>query len=475
MATPFSEYTAIPSKWDDEADIVIIGSGGAAAASAISAHEGGIRKILILEKAPFSGGASASSGGAMAASHSKLHLQGKIGIKDSEKLHYEDTIKGGNYKGNPELAKKLCYEAPNTINWMVDLGFEFKNHLMHLGGHSVPRAYNFVGAGVGMMRTARNLLKKREIPILLEHRVVDLLRDAPRKGRIKGVKVNYQGKKIMIKAKKAVIMCAGGFTANLTMRMKHDSTLNEKLGNTSSKYVTGDGIVMGKSIMADTGGMDYIQILPRTNVNGKLDKVGIETFWKIGQGAIDVNKQGKRFVNSLAKREVEASFILNQEKPVFVIYDEQIKSMASALTDEQYRKATQRGRIIKGNTIEEMARKAGINCDTLVTTIAEYNNYVDAGEDPEFNRPVLEAKIEKAPFYAIPSWTAVHYTMGGLLINTKSQVIDIWGNIIPGFYAAGEVTGGIHGTCRLGSNALAEIWTFGRIAGQMALAEEPWA
>jgi len=358
---------------------------------------------------------------------------------------------------------------------MVDLGFEFRDKLMRLGGHSVPRAHNFVGGGAGMMRTARNILKNKGIPILLEHRVVDLLRDGPRKGRVKGVKVDHGGKELIIKAKKAVIMAVGGFSANIAMRMEHDPTLNEKLGNTSTKYVTGDGIVMGKSIMADTVAMDYIQTLPRTNTNGKLDKVGVETFWKIGQGAIDVNKKGKRFVNSLAKRAVESSFILKQRKPVFVIYDEKLKSKASALNDEQYRKAIQRGRIIQGNTIEELARKVGINPDALVTTIAEYNSYVDAGKDPVFGRPVLKVKIEKPPFYAIPSWTAVHYTMGGLVINTRTQVKDIWGNIIPGFYAVGEVTGGIHGTCRLGSNALAEIWTFGRTAGQMAVTEKPWA
>ena len=464
-----------PSKWDDEADIVIIGSGGAGVASAISAYESGIRKILILEKAPFSGGASAISGGAMSASHSKLNLQKKADIKDSEKLHYEDTLKAGEYKGHPELVKKLCYEAPHTINWMIDLGFEFCSELMHLGGHSVPRAYNFVGAGVGMMRTANNLLKKKDIPILLEHSVVDLLRDWSKNGRVKGVKANHRGKKLNIKAKKAVIMAAGGFSANIAMRMKYDPTLSKKVGNTGTKYLTGDGIVMGKSIMADTVCMDYIQTLPRTSTNGKLTKVAMETFWKIGQGAIDVNKNGKRFVNSLSKRAVESSFILKQEKPIFVIYDEKIKSKVGALSDNEYRRAIKRGRIIKGNTVEDLAKKAGINASALVHTIDEYNGYVNAGIDSAFGRPALKVKIEKSPFYAIPSWTAAHYTMGGLLINTRTEVVDIWDNIIRGFYAAGEVTGGIHGTCRLGSNALTEIWNFGRTAGEMAASEESWA
>ena len=126
---------------------------------------------------------------------------------------------------------------------------------------------------------------------------------------------------------------------------------------------------MGKSIMADTVGMDYIQTIPRTNTNGKLDKVALETFWKIGQGGININKEGKRFVNCLANRAVESSQIMKQEKPIFFIYDDKIKIMASALTDEHYRKAIQKGRIVKGNTIEELAEKAGINPFVLVSTI----------------------------------------------------------------------------------------------------------
>jgi len=357
---------------------------------------------------------------------------------------------------------------------MVDLGFEFSDELMHLGGHSVPRAYNFVGAGVGMMRTAKKLLKEKDIPILVEHSVVDLLRDWSRNGRAKGVKVDHGGKKLNIKAKKAVIMATGGFSANITMRMRYDPTLSNKLGNTGNKYLTGDGIVMGKSIMAETVCMDHIQTLPRTSTNGKLTKVAMESFWKIGQGAIDVNKKGERFVNSLSKRAVESSFILKQEKPIFVIYDEKIKSKAGALNDDEYRRAIKRGRIIQGSTIEDLAKRAAINASALLSTIDKYNGYIDTGKDPVFGRPALEVKIDKSPFYAIPSWTAVHYTMGGLLINTRTEVVDIWGNIIPGFYAAGEVTGGVDGTCRLGSNALTEIWNFGRTAGEMAASEKSW-
>jgi fumarate reductase flavoprotein subunit len=461
-------------EWDRETDVVVVGSGGAGAAAALSAYEGGVRKILILEKAPFSGGASAIAGGAIATSRSKLDLQKKHGVKDSKRLHYEDTMKVGGYLGNPTLVKKLCDDAPNTIDWMIDLGFGFEDKLFHLGGHSVHRAYKFSGGGAGMMKTAKNLLKKKGIPVLLGHEVVDILRDNPRKGRVKGVKVKHKGKEIFISAKKAIVMATGGFAANLTMRMKYVPLLDEKLGNTSTKYVTGDGIVLGKSILADTVGMDFIQTLPRTSPAGKVDRASFETFWTLGHGGINVNVKGKRFVNCMADRSVEATQILRQEKPVYVIYDEKIRASAGDLTDAQYRSSIQRGRIFKGNSIRELAEKAGIDSAGLGETIKTYNSYVEDGKDLEFGRPDLNVKIEKPPFYAIPSWTAVHYTMGGLLINPKTQVMDIWGNIIPGFYAVGEVAGGIHGTSRLGANALTEIWVFGRIAGKMAARMKPW-
>jgi fumarate reductase flavoprotein subunit len=165
---------------------------------------------------------------------------------------------------------------------------------------------------------------------------------------------------------------------------------------------------------------------------------------------------------------LESGAILRQEKPIFVIYDETIKAMPGVLTDKVYTQLIQKGRIFKDDSIIGLAKTAGIDAVCLYDTVTQYNGFVDTGQDPLFGRPEVKVKIERPPFYAIPSWSAVHYTMGGLMINTKAQVVDIWGGVIPRLYAAGEVTGGIHGASRLGSNALAEIWVFGRIAGKMA-------
>jgi fumarate reductase flavoprotein subunit len=394
-------------------------------------------------------------------------------IRDSAELHYHDTMEAGAYLGNSKLVRMLCDEAPNTISWLVDLGFQFRPELVHLGGHGAPRSHSFVGAGGGMMKTARRLLKERGIPILLRHEVVEILRDAPQHGPIRGVKVVRSGNEGAIEARKAVIVATGGFAANIPMRMKHNPFLDKKLGTTSTKYVTGDGILMGKSILADTVGMDLIQVIPRTSPAGRIDRASAETHWKMGQGAINVNRQGRRFVNCLVERSLESRSILRQKKPIFVIYDENIRTMPGVLRDMDYETMVQKGRIFRAERIEELAEQAGIDGDGLCETVAQYNGFVDAGQDRLFGRPEVKVKIERSPFYAIPSWTGVHYTMGGLLINTRTQVLDIWGNVIPGLYAAGEVTGGIHGASRLGSNALTDIWLFGRIAGKEAVSEKP--
>ncbi len=457
-----------------EKDIIIVGSGGAGASAALSAYEAGVSDILILEKAPFSGGASGTSGGNFSASASKLDLQGKHGISDSRELHFKDTMEAGEHMGNPELVKILCDQAPGTIDWLVDMGFRFQENLLHLGGHSVPRSYNFLGGGAGMMKTARELLNKKGIPILLKHRVVDMARKKQGEGRVTGVRVVVEGEEKIFKARKGVVLATGGFAANLRMRRNHNPILDEALGNTSTEYVTGDGIIMGKSIMADTVGMDFIQVIPRTSPDGRLDNAAVETFWKIGQGAINVNLRGKRFVNSMAKRAVESKQILKQERPVCVIYDEKIRSLPGILKEAQYKQLIKKGRIITGDSLKTLAGKTGISYPALEETIREFNGFVDRGEDPEFGRKDLPSKIERPPFYAVPSWSAVHYTMGGLLINGMTQVVDIWGDVIPGLYAAGEIAGGLHGASRLAANSIAEIWVFGRIAGLNVASEKPY-
>jgi fumarate reductase flavoprotein subunit len=196
-----------------------------------------------------------------------------------------------------------------------------------------------------------------------------------------------------------------------------------------------------------------------------------------------VNTNGKRFVEELERRDVRRDAVLAQPGgfALAIVDHKQLKTF-TAFGDPEEIVADQikRGVAFKADTIEELARLAGINPDNLVETVNNWNRYVDEGNDPDFKRRDLARrkgdsmlKIDTPPFYAIKGRPSLHHTMGGLHINTRAQVIDAEGKVIPGLYAAGEITGGIHGTNRIGGNAILDIIAFGRIAGKNAAKEVP--
>ncbi len=154
------------------------------------------------------------------------------------------------------------------------------------------------------------------------------------------------------------------------------------------------------------------------------------------------------------------------------IADENIKNTAYNTSQEKIDRQVANGTLFKADSLEALAEKLAIDPSVFVTTINNYNSYVDKGEDPEFGKDVFDLKVEQAPFYATPRKPAVHHTMGGLKIDTKTHVLDASSQIIPGLYAAGEVAGGIHAGNRLGGNSLTDIFTFGRIAGKTAIADK---
>ena len=184
---------------------------------------------------------------------------------------------------------------------------------------------------------------------------------------------------------------------------------------------------------------------------------------------IDVNKNGERFVKEDARRDEFVAAIKKQ--PGAVCYDINGASIVKEFNsfNENVETLVKLGRIYKSDTLAGLAKQLGMPAENLEKTVAEYNKMVEAKSDTKFGRKLFDQKIEKAPFYATPRAPSIHHTMGGLEINTKAQVVDVLGNPIPGLYAAGEVTGGIHGSNRLGGNATADVLTFGRIAAKSAL------
>ncbi|MBE5968010.1 MAG: flavocytochrome c [Lachnospiraceae bacterium] len=447
-------------------DIVVVGAGGAGFCAAIEAKAAGA-DVIILEKLPLAGGNTLISGAEYAAAGN--WLQEKEGIKDSPELHAEDMMKGGDNINDPELVKVVTENALAGAEWLRDeIGVVWEDELMQFGGHSVKRS--LVPKGASGREIISKQLKKAEemnIPVLLETKATELITDD--NGKVIGVKAEGKDKNYTFNTNKAVIITTGGFGSNLEMRVKYNPEIDEKILSTNSPGSTGDGIVMAEKVGAALVDMEYIQTYPICDpLTGTL--LYFDDARLYGYTVI-VNKEGKRFVEELGRRDVMSMAIKAQTGSVcYELMDQKayeeshLEENHSAEIDYLFKNKL----LVKADTLEEAAAFFDIDVDEFKKTVANYNKYVKDGKDPEFNKRSLPSTIETAPFYIVKAVPAVHHTMGGIKINTNAQVINTDGKVIEGLYAAGEVTGGIHGTNRLGSDALADITVFGRIAGQNA-------
>lgn len=444
-----------------EADVVIVGGGGAGLAAAVTAADEGA-KVILIEKMPMLGGNTIRAGGAYNAVDPER--QKKQNIEDSIEKHYQQTLDAGDRKGNPELVRILVENALDGLHWLESLGMKFKPEVYTVLGGLWPRAHSPVDpAGTGYISTLKKAAEAGGVKILLETRGKELQVE---NGRVVGVvAVDASGKEQIFRARRGVILATGGFGANPEMRQKYNPSLGPNIPTTNHPGATGDGIVMAEKVGANLVGMEYIQLLPTCDPeNGAL------TGWVPGSAEqmVFVNKEGKRFVAEDERRDVMTQALFKQPDALMYVIVDSAAVPKDGVTSfgEKVDDLVAKGKVFKANSIEELANKIGVPAKNLVETIKKYNAGVDKKKD-EFGKKLL-AKIEKPPFYASPRKPAVHHTMGGVQIDTKARVIGKDGKPIPGLYAAGEVTGGIHGTNRVGGNALADVIVFGRIAGKSA-------
>ncbi len=450
-----SEYTA---------DVIVIGAGGAGMTAAITAADNGA-SVIVLEKMPMQGGNTLLSGGEYAAP--KNWLQVKEGIEDSNDLFYNDILTGGDNENDPKLVRVLADNALAGATWLKDeIGMEFEDYLLFFGGHSVKRSLVPINAtGYEMSKKLTAKLNEKNIPLHKNTKATELIQDSD--GKVMGVKATYDDQTITYNANKGVVLATGGFGANIDMRTKYNPKMDEKILSTNSVGSTGDGITMAENIGAQLVDMEYIQTYPTCDTqSGALLYVGDV---RMEGRSILVNKEGKRFVEELERRDVISNAVTEQTGGVsYMFWDESaMEDSGVAVTHEsEYNGLLARKQIVKADTIEEAAKFFDIDADELKKTVDNYNQYAKDGEDLEFHKRGELVPFGEGPYYIMVSKPAVHHTMGGVKINTDAQVIDANGNEIKGLFAAGEVTGDIHGTNRLGSDAIADITVFGRIAGQ---------
>lgn len=437
-------------------DVVVIGAGGAGLVAAIEAKNNGAKNVIVLEKMAFAGGNTLISGGEYAAPNNWVQV--KKGLKDSNDAFYNDILKGGDNEGDPKLVRVLADNALSGAEWLKDyINMTFEDRQMFFGGHSVERSLVPLGAtGVEMISKLLAKAEELNIPVLYETPAVELIVD---KGRVTGVKALSEDKEYTFLAEDGVILASGGFGSNLEMRVKYNKDVDENILSTNTVGITGDGITMAEKIGAQLEDMPFIQTYPTCDpISGALLYFGDV---RLVGGSILVNQEGKRFVEELERRDVISMAIKKQTgNAAYQFCDEaqvKLSGVAEHHADEMNYLFNNK-LLVKANTIKEAADFFGIDAAELEKTVEKYNQYAKDGKDLEFNKRGKLAPFEaKGPFYIMKAVPAVHHTMGGVKIDENARVINTKGEIIKGLYGAGEVTGDIHGTNRLGSDAIADI------------------
>lgn len=441
---------------DKSYDIVVVGSGGAGLASAIRAHDLGA-SVVVVEKMPVIGGNTNKASAGMNAAETKF--QKLKGIVDSKDLFYKETLAGGKNKNNPELLRYFVENAPDAIDWLDENGIELSG-ITTTGGMSIDRTHRPAsGAAVGgfLISGLVKNLNKRGIEVMLDTNVTEIVTE---NHKVVGVKVvEEDGTNYIIKAK-AVVIATGGFSANRKMVEKYRPDLKGFV-TTNHKGATGSGIMILEKLGAGTVDMGEIQIHPTVEqTTSYLISESIR-----GGGAILVSQEGKRFVNELDTRDkVSADIIKLPEHYSYILFDQQVRDENKAV--EEY---VSNDLVVQADSIAELANKLSIDINNLSKTIERYNQFVINKQDEDFGRTTgMRHPINIAPFYAIKIAPGVHHTMGGVTINTETQVLDNDKHVIKGVFAAGEVVGGVHGANRIGGNAVADIIIFGMQAGKKA-------
>ncbi len=458
----------------DKYDLIIIGSGFAGLAAAIEAAEAGA-EVMVLEKMKAPGGNSVISDGGIAAPGTDEQV--KAGIADSAQLMYEDMIRAGEGLNYPELVKIVTEQAKETYLWSKEyLGVSYLDRVDLFGGHSVPRCHTTASvSGRDIVKKQLARLKDLKVPVLTGIYVKNFITGPD--GRLDKVTIhsgyNYQkgatGPEEVLSAARSLIVASGGFGSDIAFRKAQDPRLDQAIASTNKLFATAEIIKECLALGANPVQLSRIQLFPFASPDEKGFGAGpmFGDYVVLPYGLIIDPKTAARFVNELGNRKEVAEALLNIGRPALSLTDQ--KGVINAGWD--ITRALKKGVVKTFSSLEHLADYYEINAQKLKQTVSRYNTMLGQRQDDDFQKPLLKeaAPITSPPFYAMRMWPKVHYTMGGIQIDSSARVIDANQKPIPGLFAAGEVTGGIHGACRLGSCAITESLVMGRIAGIKAV------
>lgn len=451
-------------------DVVVIGAGGAGFSAAIEAKNAGAN-VVLLEKMPAVGGNSLISGAEMNAARN--WVQPKLGIlDDSAERHAADTFKGGDKKGDMKVINVMTANALDAAKWCRDyLGVRFEDdNLFFFGGHSRKRALIPVGhTGTEFIAKFQAKADELGIPVITDMKAEELIKD--KTGRVVGVKATSHGATYTFNAKGGVVLATGGFGANKAMVKKYNPKIDERFKTTDAPGTTGEALYMAKRAGAQLVNMGYIQTYPICDpISGVIELIADSRF----DGAIMLNQEGKRFVEELERRDVLSEAILKQTgNYCWVLWNDNIGKISNTVKEHptEYEAFTKQGIMATCPDLKCIADFTKMPLKQLENTVKRVSSMAGKGNDKDFHHRGGLMDMSEGQYYVIKAVPSTHHTMGGVRINEKAQALTAKGQVIPGLWAAGEVTGVTHGTNRLGGNAYTDIIVFGRIAGEAAAFE----
>jgi flavocytochrome c len=450
------------------ADVVVVGSGYAGLAAAVEARQAGAT-VLVLEKMAAPGGNSVISDGSMAAAGSDL--QRALGIEDSPELMYRDMLRAGLGLNHPALARLVAESSAGAHRWTVEaLGVRYQPQVLQFGGHSVPRTHATPGlSGAALYRPLRERALALGVELALRSTVTGLVRNA--RGAVTGVRVRQgtadgQGPTVTVRATRGVIVTTGGFAADVGFRMAQDPRLGPDVASTNSAGATAEVLKQMLRAGAAPVHLSWIQLGPWASPDEEGNGVGptFATYVAFPYGIVVDPATGRRFVNEMADRRTRADALLAVGHPCLAIAD----AAGVERSRQSIAKCLRRKVVRTFDSLGALGGAFDVPIAELERTVAAYSEAVARGADERLGKPILvgAAPIASPPFYAMRLWPKAHYTMGGVRIDTSARVLDLDGRPIPGLYAAGEVTGGVHGACRLGSVSITECLVMGGVAGR---------
>lgn len=449
-------------RWSEVHDVVIAGAGGAGLAAAVMA--GSISKdVVVLEKTQDVGGNTRLA--------DAFNAVDPAVQKPLPELHARQMLETGRWCADPKLVETVATDAPRALAWLKELGVRFEPGVYQVYGSLWPRTHSpSEPEGSGYIRPL--LFKCRELGVSIRTgtKVLRVIRNGL-EGPVLGVEAErMNGRRLFIRARRGVVVATGGFGANAELVGRFAPRLGH-LRSTNLPGTTGDLIAPLEDIGAAAVGMDFFQLLPGSAEDGRF--IGAAS---TVERMIFVNRAGERFIAEDSPSSKLSAAVLAQPGGIaFPILDANGYSAMRTLSRAMFDRALMRGDAFEANSIPELASLLQIPAEALVATVEAYNEAVETGHDPVGRRAVvLMHRIARCPFYGAKVTMYVNCTLGGIAITPRAEVLDRHGRVIPRLYAAGEVTGGVHGANYMGGNALSDVFTFGRIAGENAV-QEPFA